>query len=535
MDITPEQALELINGYRKVPEQYVKDVYGSDLWDKQEQILLSVFKYRETAVKTCNAVGKSYVAARIAHAFLDLIPGSIVVTTAPTWRQVKDVLWREFSMCHSKALYPLGGSLSQTAFEYDKDWYAVGLSTSQPENFFGYHADHILVIVDEAGGVPEPIFKGVKAITPNVNARVLYIGNPMNPSGTFYDAFTRPTVKKFSISAFETPNFKAAGVQTLDQLLEVMTPPEGVEPEDHDPFRDIEWPYPALISPRVVYDRYYEWGLDSPAWQSLVMGEFPTQAENSLIPIDLVMQSMQDMSKIDDQTGKTYAEMNGWKIPDGPMQYGLDMARYGSDKTVLTPRRGGWVDELISWGKTDTNTSAQKVINLIDPVQPVRINIDDTGNGGGTTDALNYFYREKMNAEQPYRYSVVPYNFASRPQDTDRFHDFTSELFWTLREQFFARAISLPYDEELMAELTGRQYNITIQKKIKVESKDEYKKRTGRKSPDKADSLALAFYQSEGASWSDVVAVQKEQSKATKQRREPDALQPIMLNMDQDY
>jgi phage terminase large subunit len=121
----------------------------------QEDILEAVFNYRNVSVKSCNSAGKSHIAARVAHAFLDLHPGSIVVTTAPTARQVKDVLWRYIGTTHSLAKYPLGGHLTQLGLEYDKDWFAVGLSTTEPEKFFGYHADHILVIVDEASGVEE--------------------------------------------------------------------------------------------------------------------------------------------------------------------------------------------------------------------------------------------------------------------------------------------------------------------------------------------------------------------------------------------
>ena len=63
MDITPEQALEILDNYRDIPDKWVEDVYGADLWSVQEEIIKSVFKYRETAVRTCNAVGKSFVAA----------------------------------------------------------------------------------------------------------------------------------------------------------------------------------------------------------------------------------------------------------------------------------------------------------------------------------------------------------------------------------------------------------------------------------------------------------------------------------------
>lgn len=528
MDISPEQALQLINGYRKVPDQYVKDVYGHDHWDLQKEILLSVFKYRETAVKTCNAVGKSYVAADIAHAFLDLIPGSIVVTTAPTWRQVKDILWRNFAMTHTKAKFPLGGALTQTSFEYDKDWYAVGLSTKYPENFFGYHADYILVIVDEAGGVPEPIFKGVKAITPNVNARVLYIGNPTDPSGTFHEVFKKPTVKKFTISAFDTPNFKHVGISNIEQLLATFTPPPGVDPLEHSPLKDVEYPYPALISPEVVYERYHEWGADSPAWQALIMGEFPSQAENSLIPMNLISQAMSGLDRLDEQTGKSYAELSGWNVKDGGPGSGLDMARFGSDNTVLTPTRGDWVDPQISWNKADNVVSAQRVVTIIDPFTEQDINIDDTGNGGGTTDHLNYMKREQHKTGNPYRFRVLPFNMASAPYDKERFADITSEMYWQLRERFMKRNIAFTYkDDELLGELTSRQWHLTPNGKIKVESKDEYRKRTGRKSPDKSDSLALATYKrADVGSWSNITEVDKKTA---------ETMRPVTADLNQRY
>src|SRR5207253_3185256 len=125
-----------------------------------------------------------------------------------------------------------------------------------------------------------------------VNAHVLYIGNPTNPTGTFYDLFSNPRVKKFSISAFDTPNFKHVGIHTLEDLIAKMTPPPSVDPLDYDPFKNVTWPFAELISPAVVYDRYREWGTDSPSWQALIMGEFPSQAEQALIPIDLVTMAM---------------------------------------------------------------------------------------------------------------------------------------------------------------------------------------------------------------------------------------------------
>jgi len=498
--ITPEQALALINGYQSRPLDYIRDVYGTKMWSVQEEIVLSVFRNRETAVKTCNSIGKSFIAARIAHAFLDLYPGSIVVTTAPTWRQVKDVLWRYFGSVHKTARYNLGGHLTQNGLEYDTDWYAIGFSTKYPDNFQGYHADHILVIADEAGGVSELIFRGIKAITPNVNARILYIGNPTNPDGEFHDLFSRPRVAKFSISAFDTPNLRHVGIQTLEDLLKVMTPPEGVDPLDHNPFKGIDWPFPELISPEVVYDRYFEWGADSPAWQALVMGEFPSQAEQSLIPADLVRMAM-EMHGVDEDTGKTYAELSGWNIPDGPPEFGLDVARFGPDLNVLTPRHGGWVDQQLAWGKkidekTELFETAEQVLKLLDPLDwNSRLNLDDSGLGGGVTSHFRYLSAENRKTGSPlHQFTLMPYVFGSKNfmRQPEKFHDITSELYWNLRSWFYKKQIALYYDKELFNQLVGRRWSMP-QGKIKVESKDEYKKRTGGKSPDKSDSLALAF------------------------------------------
>lgn len=500
--ITASEAQYIIDVYREHPDLFIRDVLGADTWPMQDEIAKSTFINKVTAVKTCNAVGKSFIAARIALAFLVCHPASIVVTTAPTWRQVTDVLWREIAAAKKKSKYHLtDNEVRQAGLDISKDWYAVGLSTKYPENFFGYHADNILVIVDEAGGVPEPIFKGVKAITPNANARILYIGNPTNPSGTFHDQFDEVkglAVKRLTVSAFQSPNFTANNIKTVDDLIQLFMPPDGVDQVEHMTKinKTLKHPYPALIDPSVVYERFKEWGTDSPAWQSLVMGEFPSQSEQALFPTDLVLKAM-NMYGIDDDTGETYSEISGWNIPDGPNEYGQDMARYGGDNCVNYPRHGGWVEQPIVWGKTGLMESADKILKIINPYDfETRVNIDDTGNGGGTTDRLVQLRNESFNDGRPgHQYQIMAYNFSSKEfmRQPDKFHDITSELYWNLRTWFINKKIALHYDNRLFNELVGRRYSIDSTGKIKVESKDEYKKRTGGKSPDYADALALAF------------------------------------------
>jgi phage terminase large subunit len=495
------------SGREPIPHLFVRDILGANTWYMQDEIVKSVFKYKTTAVKTGNATGKSFIAARIVVTFLTLLPGSVVVTTAPTWRQVTDILWREIATAVKLSKYKLtDNEVRQAGLDIAKDWYAVGLSTKYPENFFGYHADHILVVVDEAGGVPEPIFKGVKAITPNANARILYIGNPTNPSGTFYDAFNNPKlpIKRFTISAFQSPNFTANGIRDTQDLLALFTPPAGVNEMEHvaEVQARLKYPYPALIDPATVYERFWEWGVDSPAWESLIMGEFPSQAEQALIPVDLVKMAMQ-MYGIDEDTGKTYAELSGWSIPDGPPEYGMDVARFGSDLNVLTPRRGGWVEEQIIWNKKgdaklDLDESADRIVDIIDPLDhDLRLNIDDTGVGGGVTANLNRLGRQAMQSGNPaHQYQLVAYNMASKEymEEPNRFNDINSELYWKLRTWFYKKQIALHEDKKLFDELVGRRWGVNKQNgKIMIEKKDDVKKRSGGRSPDRSDSLALAF------------------------------------------
>jgi len=492
--------------YLKEPQDFVTEVLGAKCWDMQVEITKSVFVNKITAVKTCNSVGKSFIAARIVVTWLMLYEDSIVVTTAPTWSQVTDVLWREIATTVKLSKFKLTDNEVLTAgLSLGEKWYAVGRSTNRPENFFGYHADHLLVVVDEAGGVDEPIFKGVAAITPNVNAHILLIGNPTKPSGTFFDYFDKPQLgaRCFTISAFDSPNFTALGIKTVEDLVAMFKPPEGTDQVDFirqvnaEIQSRLDPTFTALIDPATVYGRFYEWGQDSAAWQALVMGEFPTHAEQQLIPTDLVMLAM-NMSGVDEASGKTYAELSGWDIPDGPPEHGVDMARYGNDSTVDTPRHGGWVERQIVWNKTSLMDSADKILVIINPLDPnTRVDIDDTGNGGGTTDRLRQIGGiEQRRAGKPvHQYQLVAYNFSSKElmREPDKFHDITSELYWNLRTWFFKHQIALPNDVQLRDELIARRWSILPNGKIKVESKDEYKKRTGGRSPDRSDSLVLAF------------------------------------------
>ena len=128
------------------PTWFLMEVLGVPyLTPQQRDVIASVAKHRRTCVTAGNGVGKTWLAARLTLWFLYTNPQSKVVTTAPTWFQVENLLWRELRVAHQTARFPLGGTLNQTELNLSEDWYAVGLSTNDPTRFQGTHAPRIMV------------------------------------------------------------------------------------------------------------------------------------------------------------------------------------------------------------------------------------------------------------------------------------------------------------------------------------------------------------------------------------------------------
>ena len=164
---------------------------------------------------------------------------------------------------------------------------------------------------------------------------------------------------------------------------------------------------------------------------------------------------------------------------EGGIVTGADIARFGTDRTVFIRREGFKVQEIKVLSGKDTQEVARQ---LKDFAKGGKINVDDTGVGGGVTDKL-----------RDMGVIVGAVNFGAAAQDKKKYPDIISEMWFNLAG--IIDKISLPYNQDLLEELTSRHYKYTQDERRKVESKDDYKKRTGRKSPDLADALILSFYQ----------------------------------------
>ncbi len=222
----------------------------------------------------------SHTAAQVIMWFLYTHKNSIVLNTAPTWRQVEKLIWKEIRINHRRA-GNLGGTLAPKSpeLQIDQDrWYASGISTNQPDRFQGWHAKDILVVVDEAAGVNEEIFDAISGVLTSENAKMLMLGNPTSIGGTFYKSFSSGEYKTFHISAWMTPNFTHFKITRQDII-------DGTW---KDKMGDKLAPYPWLIQPKWVASQYKMWGLDHPAWQARIEGNFPSVGEHTLLPLDWI-------------------------------------------------------------------------------------------------------------------------------------------------------------------------------------------------------------------------------------------------------
>ncbi len=261
------------------PVLFASHVLGAQLWERQIEILHSIQRCRRTAIKSCHGVGKTYALAVAALWWLARYPDGIVLTTSSTFRQVRTQLWLEIHhlIAHARIEYP--GLKSTELRLRDDSNFALGFSTDRAAHFQGYHGKHVLIIADEAPGIESSVWDGIAGTMAGGEVHLVMAGNPILPSGAFYDAFTREREiwNCITIDAFDSPNLQGI---SLDELLR-MNPDDG-GPLDQNPV-------PYLVTKRWVFDQHKSWwrgdARSSPNWVSRVRGEFPDQAQNALIKL----------------------------------------------------------------------------------------------------------------------------------------------------------------------------------------------------------------------------------------------------------
>ena len=188
---------------------------SSDLLNYQKKILLSVRDHRSTAVASCHGAGKTMVAAMVALWFFCTRKPAVVITTAPTGRQVKNLLWRYIRKMHARATRKLPGRVLSVEIKTDNaadsDWWALGFASRDSNAAQGVHSENVLIVYDEATGIPDEIRNSMEGALGDNNARELALGNPTADNGFFRDAWEKSQEfwHTINISALRTPNVRA--------------------------------------------------------------------------------------------------------------------------------------------------------------------------------------------------------------------------------------------------------------------------------------------------------------------------------------
>lgn len=476
----PPPESERFARYREDPVGFAVHVLGLFLYPRQEEILraLCSSKKKRVAVRSGHKCGKSITAVVAALWTACCFPGARVILTAPTGRQVRDVLWKELRDRHRDAKLPLGGRLAKTpsgGFKYDDGREIIGFSTDKTEGMAGYSGSNVLWIIDEASGFDESIFEAIDGNAQS-GARIFIISNPTQTVGFFYDAFHLRAAEwdRFRISSEEAAVY-------ADRL-------------------------PGLSRPEEVEKRIARHGRAHPIVRVRVLGEFPSAAADTVVSLHLVELGKEAWKAIlaerirvhfgdaapAEITPRVMARAVGSEL--GPLEFGVDVARFGDDDTVITPRRGKFLFPQIVVHGYDSNEIAGVVIAAIKDHrignERAMVKVDGIGYGSGVVDRL-------QQAEAREFCQVVDVNVSVKSDDEESYPNLRSQLWFGVAD-FLAEGGTLPQsanDEDGMldAELMTPKYKFDTKGRRVVEPKVEIKKRMNR-SPDRADSVALAIY-----------------------------------------
>lgn len=464
------------SAYAHDPAKWVYDNLNYELKDLQPDVMQSIADGHDTALRTGHGVGKTFVLACTTLWWLDTHQPSKVITTAPGERQLKHILWAEighlFRRWKRKREWELKASMHLYHRSHPEDWFAIGIFASTPDNIEGFHTKekedahenhNLLAIVDEAKGVDEPFFD---AITSMQGRRLYASVPPLDGKGYFVDACTknRHAFQQFHMSSEESSVVKRSW---LDKV--------------------------AL-----------EWGRDSVTYKAKVKGEIPEKDISNLVVSPTDVEAAQ---------ARWYNQQLLTYVP----ALGVDVARYGSDDSVILPLRGSRVGHVrshngqsLTWTVGVVKEAADAEASHYNSTHPdedeidpkhIPIAVDDTGLGGGVTDMLE---------EQDY--FAIAVNFGSKADNPDVYNNVRNELWFELADAV-RDTLALPPDDHqsgiggrIVADLLAPMFKYTSDKK-RMESKEEIKKRLGR-SPDYGDALGLAWRaQQVGMGSGDVVLI----------------------------
>jgi hypothetical protein len=402
------------------------------------------------SIRSGKGTGKDFFAAGIIVWFQYCYREAKVAATAPSAHQLQDVLWSELSKLYTKSCLFNYKEAKANPFELQKtrfflkenpnEHFATCITSNtqdspdkQSKTLDGLHSPYMLFVIDEADGVPDPVFTSFDTTLTGALNFVLMIFNPTRSQGYAIESHMKAENRKYWVclhwNAEESENV------TKEQI-----------------------------------ERMARHGTDTNFYRVYVKGEPPNADPDTLIPWDWAV-SAQDRA-IE-------------PLDDDPVLVGIDVARFGNDKSVILSRKGWKVTGIKEFEKIDTEALSGWAEGVIHDLVADKVMVDTIGVGGGVADKLRARIHNGVT-------DIVDINVSESPANRDKFHKLRDELWWKVREMFEKKAVSIPKNDILLGELTSIKYSMP-NGKIKIEGKAELKRR-GKKSPNIADALCLSSY-----------------------------------------
>jgi hypothetical protein len=441
-----EAVKERIRRWAKSPLLFVVECLKATPSTQQAKALRDFTKGKFHSIRSGHGTGKDAFASWIILWFMATRTFPKIVCTGPTQHQLKDVLWAEINkwLRQSPLIHDIVWQSQKIYMEgYKEEWFATAVTCNakasteeQAETLAGFHADHILVIVDEASGVPDPVYLPLEGAVTTPDSFVLLIGNMTRNSGYFYDSHYRDLSDRWN--------------------------------KIHWSSKDSE-----NVDPSWIEFMGAKYGTDSNVYRIRVEGEPPFEEESALIPLAWATQCI----------GNTDVSSD----PNDPLHLGLDVARFGADSSVLMPRQGNYIYDYKTKNGLNTVEIAWFAQQEYEEMDAQAIAVDEIGIGAGVVDNLKLHMAPQ---------TVFPVNVSNKSSNPKKYNRLRDELWWNVRKKCEKGLYRFPpgkVGQDLCDELATPKYSYPDGGMVKVESKKEMKAR-GVPSPDIAEALLMTEY-----------------------------------------
>jgi len=412
---------------------------GPDKWQKAQQDRVSKAIKRDPegtireAIASGHGIGKSAEVAWIILWAMSTRPHLAGVITANTTTQLTTKTWRELALWHKRTINAHWFKWTATKFfhvDHPETWACNATPNTEhnSEAFAGLHGTHVLIIYDEASGIPDKIWEVSEGAMTDPRAMWFVYGNPTKNTGKFREIFTDD-------ARWTTHNIDSRSCK--------------------------------MTNKKEINEQIAEYGEDSDFCRVRIKGQFPRAGSMQFIGSDVC-----DMCMLYEAPYESFFQL--------PIVLGVDVARFGEDKTVIAVRQGRKVVELERYRDLDTMQVAAKTVSAIRRYNPAATFVDGVGIGAGVVDRLRMLGHE-----------IIEVNAGVKPDDDLTYYNKRAEMWDRMRTQM-RDGMDLPNDSDLRKALIGIEYGFDDKERMRLERKQDMKKR-GLESPDDGDAIAYTY------------------------------------------